>query len=78
MEKMTVFYQKSTGNIKNVATWETTIEDYFVDPNDVNDHLLIWDCIVVDYNETLMYNKDLFRVDIENRKIVLKKNEISF
>lgn len=76
--KMTIFFQKSTGNIKSVTDWETSIEDYFVEEADKQDYSLIWDYIVIDYNESIFNNYDLFKVDIDMRQIVLKENIINF
>lgn len=76
-EKMTIFFQKSTGNIKCIADWETSIDDYFVEEGDKADYTLIWDTIIVDYNETIFKNYDIFKIDSKNKNIVLK-NEIVF
>lgn len=73
-EKMTVFYQKSTGNIKSVTDWETSIEDYFVEEADKQDYGLIWDYIVIDYNDSIFNNYSLFKVDTSTQKIILKEN----
>ena len=75
-EKMTIFYQKSTGNIKCIADWETSIDDYFIEEGDKADYALIWDTIIIDYNETIFKNYNIFKID-ENKNIVLK-NEIVF
>lgn len=76
-EKMTIFYQKNTGNIKCVADWETSIQDYFVEEGDISDYSLIWDTLIIDYNETIFNNYNIFRVDSQNNTLVLK-NEIKF
>lgn len=76
-EKMTIFYQKNTGNIKCVADWETSIEDYFVEEGDISDYSLIWDTVIIDYNETIFNNYNIFKINSENKSIVLK-NEIIF
>lgn len=75
-EKMTIFYQKSTGNIKCIADWETSIDDYFIEEGDKLDYALIWDTLIIDYNETIFKNYNIFKID-ENKNIVLK-NEIVF
>ena len=77
-EKMTVFYQKSTGNIKCVTDWETCIDDYFVDEADKQDYGLIWDCIVMDYNDSIFNNYSLFKIDVDMKKIVLKESMLNF
>lgn len=76
-EKMTIFYQKNTGNIKCIADWETSIEDYFVEEGDISDYSLIWDTLIIDYNETIFNNYNIFKIDCENKSIILK-NEIIF
>lgn len=76
-EKMTIFYQKSTGNIQSVTDWETCIEDYFVEEADIQDYNLIWDYIVIDYNESIFNNYRLFKVDIEKKIITIKENIIN-
>lgn len=70
--KMTIFYQKSTGNIKSVTDWETSIEDYFVEEADKQDYALIWDYIVMDYHDSVFNNYDLFRVDTDTQQITIK------
>lgn len=75
--KMTIFFQKNTGNIKCIADWETTINDYFVEEGDKLDYALIWDTLIIDYNETVFNNYAIFRVDSQNNTLVLK-NEIKF
>ncbi len=89
-EKMTIFYQKSTGNIKCIADWETSIDDYFIEEadwetsiddyfieeGDKADYALIWDTLIIDYNDTIFKNYNIFKID-ENKNIVLK-NEIVF
>lgn len=77
-EKMTIFFQKNTGNIKCVADWETSIEDYFVEEGDKLDYALIWDTLIIDYNDSIFNNYSLFKVDIDARKIVIKENVINF
>lgn len=75
--KMTIFYQKSTGNIKSVTDWETCIEDYFVEEADKKDYALIWDCVVIDYNDSIFKNSDLFRVDPDTQQITFKEEVLN-
>lgn len=57
--KMTVFYRKSNGDLTDIATDEQTMDFY----GDLKaDYELIYDFIVVDYDEYLMMNKQLFVV----------------
>lgn len=75
--KMTIFFQKSTGNIKSVTDWKTSIEDYFVEEADKQDYSLIWDYVVIDYNESIFNNYDLFRIDTETQQIIVKEDVLN-
>lgn len=70
---MTVFFQRSTGIIKCIADYETNIDSYFVNEYDREDYKLIWDFAIVEYNETIFNNQDLFYVDLETKKINMKE-----
>ena len=75
--KMTIFYQKSTGVIKCVTDWETDVKGYFAEEADQNDYALIWDCIVMDYNDSLFKNYSLFKIDLETKTVVLKDDMLN-
>lgn len=76
-EKMTIFYQKSTGAIKCVTDWETCIEDYFVEEADKQDYSLIWDYIVMDYNDSIFNNYSLFKIDTDTQQITFKEDMLN-
>ncbi len=55
--KMTIFYRKSTGDLIDISTGEQTIDFY----GDLKaDYELIYNFIVVDYDEYVMRNSRLF------------------
>ena len=56
-KKMTVFYRKSTGDLADICSDEQTMDVY----GDLKaDYELIFSFIVVDYDEYIMRNKQLF------------------
>ncbi|WP_026887731.1 hypothetical protein [Clostridium beijerinckii] len=58
-EKMTIFYRKSTGDLTDMAVGEQDMNAY----GDLKaDYELIYDFVVVDYDEYVMINKNLFYI----------------
>lgn len=70
---MTVFFQKRTGIIKCITDYETNIDGYFVNEYDREDYKLIWDFVIIEYNETIFNNQDLFHIDLETKEINMKE-----
>lgn len=58
-KKMTVFYRKSTGDLTDIVTDEQTMDFYGTLKADYE---LIFNYIVVDYDEYVMRNPSLFSV----------------
>lgn len=70
--KITLFYSKRTGEIQ---TFCTGIQDMnFFGDNKV-DYEIIWDFIVIDYNDKILNNKDMFIIDTNTTQIKLKDFE---
>ena len=70
-KKMTVFYMKSDGSIVNFSTG---IQDMNFYGEHKEDYSLIYDCIVVDFDEYVMNNLFNFYVDVELKKLKIKHN----
>ncbi|MCR2045481.1 hypothetical protein [Anaerosalibacter massiliensis] len=66
--KMTLFYSKRTGEIKN---YQTGISDMGFYGDDEEDFSKIWDYIVVDRDDYVLDNVEQFKV--VNEKIKLKE-----
>ncbi|MBU3195636.1 hypothetical protein KPL26_03020 [Clostridium algidicarnis] len=69
--KMTIFYSKSTGLI---TMGMTGIADFNIFIEQANDYKMIWDFIVLDKDEYVLYNYKNFT--IENGEIKLKKDNV--
>lgn len=70
-EKLTIFYNKRTGSIKELCGGEQTMA-WFGD--EAEDYELIFDYLVVDYNEYILQNyMDMHIVDGE---VKLVQNEV--
>jgi hypothetical protein len=68
--KLTLFYSKSTGDIKAFCTG-TQCMNYFGSNKD--DLSIIWDFIVVDYDKDLIRNKDDFCIDLNTKTVIEKR-----
>lgn len=69
--KMTIFYSKSSGIITMVMTG---ISDFKVFIDQAEDYKLIWDFVVVNKDEYVLYNYKNFI--IENGEVKLKKDKV--
>ena len=70
-KKMTVFYMTSDGSIVNFSTGIQNMNFY---GGHKEDYSLIYDCIVVDFDEYVMNNLKDFYVNTEENKLKLKQN----
>lgn len=69
IENMTLFYSKRNGNIQNFCTG---IQDMNFFGESKEDYEIIWDFIVVPYNELVLSNKDMFYIDLETKQVKTK------
>ena len=70
--KITLFYSKRTGEIQ---TFCTGVQDMnFFGENKI-DYEIIWDFVVIDYNDKILNNKDMFIIDTNTKQIKLKDFE---
>lgn len=67
--KMTVFYSKSNGAIKNIATGIHDM-NFFADEKD--DLSIIWSFAVVPYDKFVLYNANHFIYDLNSLELKLK------
>lgn len=68
-DKLTIFYNKRTGDIKEYCTG---VQDMNWFGDEKQDYEIIFDYIVIDYDGYLMNNPHMFK--IENGKVKLKEN----
>ena len=73
-KKMTIFYMKSDGSIVNFSTW---IQDMDFYGKHKQEYGLIYDFIVVDYDEYVMNNLFDFYVDIKEKRLRLMQENLS-
>lgn len=69
--KMTVFFSKSTGDIKNIIKG---IHDMSFYGKDADDFSIIWDYEFVDYDPFIIYNASLFEFSLDERCLKFKSN----
>ena len=69
--KMTVFYSKSNGAIKNVVSGIHDMSFYADEKNDLS---IIWDYEVVDYDQFVIYNATQFVFDTGEQILKLKND----
>lgn len=69
-DKMTLFYSKRTGEIQ---TFCTGVQDMNLFGDNKEDYDVIWDFIVIDYNNKILNNKDMFCVDLSSKTLRLKE-----
>lgn len=68
--KITLFYSKRTGEIQ---TFCTGVQDMnFFGENKI-DYETIWDFVVIDYNDKILNNRDMFCVDLNSKTLKLKE-----
>lgn len=64
--KMTLFYSKRTGEIQ---TFCTGVQDMNFFGENKLDYELIWDFLVLDYDQRVLSNFNMFVVDIDTKKL---------
>lgn len=72
--KMTIYYRKKTGEIKEFISGEC---DMSVFGAEQEDYELIWDYIVVDIDDYVRNNRQLFNVDLETKELIFVSSELS-
>lgn len=71
MNKLTIFYNKRTGSIKELCSGEQTM-DWFGEEKE--DYEQIFDLVVVEYDEYVLQNIHQFKVIDGNLKLKEKSN----
>jgi hypothetical protein len=66
-DKMTIYYRKKTGEIKEFISGEC---DMSVFGAEEEDYALIWDFIVVEIDDYVRNNRQLFTIDIETKELI--------
>ena len=66
-DKMTIYYRKKTGEIKEFMSGEC---DMSVFGAEQEDYELIWDFIVVEIDDYVRNNRQLFSVDLETKELI--------
>ena len=73
-DKMTIYYRKKTGEIKEFISGEC---DMSVFGAEQEDYMLIWDFIVVDIDDYVRNNRQLFNVDLETKELVFVSSALT-
>lgn len=68
-DKMTLFYSKKSGEIQ---TFCTGVQDMNFFGENKDDYTVIWDFLVVDYNDKVLNNLSMFLIDLNSKRIKLK------
>lgn len=71
---MTLFYSKRTGEIKSLATG---IQDMSYFGDDSQDYSLIWNFVVINIDENVIKNPQMFKVNIETKLLEMKPDAVS-
>ena len=66
-DKMTIYYRKKTGEIKELMSGEC---DMSVFGAEQEDYELIWDFTVVELDDYVRNNRQLFSVDLETKELI--------
>ena len=66
---MTVFYYKSSGDIYSMSAGEQPINVYFGDHS--SDMMIILNSVLVPFDDYVMRNQTLFKIDITKSPVVL-------
>lgn len=66
-EFMTIYFRKLNGEIKIIMSGSYDM-DVFGDEKE--DYIMIWDYIVVEYDEYVRFNCKHFKVDLENKSLI--------
>lgn len=64
---MTIFYRKKTGEIKTMMSGSC---DMNVFGDEAEDYELIWDYVVIEYDEMIRNNPNQFIVDVETKELI--------
>lgn len=67
--KMTIFYRKANGEIKNIVTG---IQDMSFFGEEEGDYSLIWDYVVLDKDDFVISNPLNFKVNIVSKQLEIK------
>lgn len=67
MKKLTIFYNKRTGSIKELCSGEQSMDWFGEEKRDYEE---IFDFIIVDYDEYIVQN--LHQFEIRDNKVLLK------
>ncbi|MBZ9608626.1 hypothetical protein G9F73_012485 [Clostridium estertheticum] len=71
---MTVFYSKSTGEIKGMGSG---IQDFKMYGIDADDYSLIWDFIILENDDYVLQNPNNFKMDLSGEEPVLSLRQES-
>ena len=73
--KMTIFYSKSSGEVKGTCSG---IQSFKMYGEDAEDFSIIWDVIILDVDNYVLQNSNKFVIDLTGDKPVLsiKKEEV--
>ena len=66
-EFMTIYFRNLNGEIKIIMSGSYDM-DVFGDEKE--DYIMIWDYIVVEYDEYVRFNCKHFKVDLENKSLI--------
>lgn len=66
-EFMTIYYRKANGEIKSIMSGSC---DMNVFGDEKEDYMLIWDYIVIEYDEYVRFNWKQFKVNLETKSLV--------
>lgn len=68
-DKMTLFYSKKSGEIQ---TFCTGVQDMNFFGENKDDYTVIWDFLVIGYNDKVLNNLSMFVIDLNSKSIKLK------
>ena len=71
--EMTIYYRKANGEIKQLMSG---VNDMSVFGEEQEDFELIWDYIVVEYDEYVRDNARHFYVDVETKSLVFNASKV--
>ena len=66
-DKMTIYYRKKTGEIKEFMSGECDMSVFGVEQEDYE---LIWDYIHIEMDEMVRNNRSQFSVDVETKELI--------
>lgn len=71
--KMTLYYSKSSGDIKSFCTG---IQDMSLFGSNKEDFSLIWDYIILDKDEFVLSNITQFKINLDTKQLEIKQETI--